>query len=162
MLVSKDSYFSGSMFIKGNLTIYGTQSVAYITSSQLNIATNLITVNTATPSVRFGGLAVYDSGSTGTGMTGSLLWDSQNNSWIYDNPSGSGNYDSSMVIMGPRNASALGSEQGLNCNYLIQGHGHHQKPRKDSPVHLPGGLRRLLSRRSPDEGHSPRPRQDLL
>ena len=123
--VTKDSYFSGSMFIKGNLTIYGTQSVAYITSSQLNIATNLITVNTATPSVRFGGLAVYDSGSTGTGMTGSLLWDSQNNSWIYDNPSGSGNYDSSMVIMGPRNASALGSEQGLNCNYLIQGHGHH-------------------------------------
>ena len=113
------------MFIKGNLTIYGTQSIAYITSSQLNIATNLITVNTATPAVRFGGLAVYDSGSTGTNMTGSLLWDSQNNSWIYDNPSGSGNYDSAMVIMGPRNASALGSEQGLSCNYLIQGHGHH-------------------------------------
>ena len=125
LLVNKDAYFSSSMFIKGNLTIYGTQSIAYITSSQLNIATNLITVNTATPSVRFGGLAVYDSGSTGTGMTGSLLWDSQNNSWIYDNPSGSDNYDSSMVIMGPRNASALGSEQGLNCNYLIQGHGHH-------------------------------------
>ena len=123
--VTKDAYFSSSMFIKGNLTIYGTQSIAYITSSQLNIATNLITVNTATPAVRFGGLAVYDSGSTGTGMTGSLLWDSQNNSWIYDNPSGSGNYDSAMVIMGPRNASALGSEQGLSCNYLIQGHGHH-------------------------------------
>ena len=125
LLVAKDSYFSSSMFIKGNLTIYGTQSIAYITSSQLNIATNLITVNTATPAVRFGGLAVYDSGSTGTGMTGSLLWDSQNNSWIYDNPSGSGNYDSAMVIMGPRNASALGSEQGLTCNYLVQGHGHH-------------------------------------
>lgn len=123
--VTKDAYFSSSMYIKGNLTIYGTQSVAYITSSQLNIATNLITVNTATPAVRFGGLAVYDSGSTGTGMTGSLLWDSQNNSWIYNNPSGSGNYDSSMVIMGPRNASALGSEQGLTCNYLVQGHGHH-------------------------------------
>lgn len=123
--VTKDAYFSSSMFIKGNLTIYGTQSVAYITSSQLNIATNLITVNTATPAVRFGGLAVYDSGSTGTNMTGSLLWDSQNNSWIYDNPSGSGNYDSAMVIMGPRNASALGSEQGLTCNYLVQGHGHH-------------------------------------
>lgn len=125
LLISKDAYFSGSMFIKGDLTIYGTQSIAYITSSQLNISTNLITVNTATPSVRFGGLAVYDSGSTGTGMTGSLLWDSQNNSWIYDNPSGSGNYDSAMVIMGPRNASSLGSEQGLTCNYLVQGHGHH-------------------------------------
>jgi hypothetical protein len=122
--VTKDAYISSSLYIKGNLTVYGTQSVSYITSSTLNISTNLITVNTNTPSVRFGGIAVQDSGST-AGLTGSLLWDSQNNSWLYDNPSGSGNYDSAMVIMGPRNSSALGSEQGLNCNYLIQGHGHH-------------------------------------
>ena len=122
--IKKDSYFSSSLYIKGNLTVYGTQSVSYITSSQLNISTNLITVNTSTPSVRFGGIAVQDSGST-SGLTGSLLWDSQNNSWLYNNPSGSGNYDSAMVIMGPRNSSALGSEVGLNCNYLVQGHGHH-------------------------------------
>lgn len=114
--VTKDSYFSGSMFIKGNLTIYGTQSVAYITSSQLNIATNLITVNTATPSVRFGGLAVYDSGSTGTGATGSLLWDSQNNGWVYQRESGS-TYAGGMLISGPRRAlgSNLGDEQGLTA-----------------------------------------------
>ena len=122
--IKKDSYFSSSLYIKGNLTVYGTQSVAYISSSTLNIGTNLITVNTSTPSVRFGGIAVQDSGST-SGLTGSLLWDSQNNSWLYDNPSGSGNYDSAMVIMGPRNSSTLGSEVGLNCNYLVQGHGHH-------------------------------------
>ena len=121
--VTKDSYFSSSLYIKGNLTVYGTQSVSYITSSALNISTNIITVNTATPSVRFGGLAVYDSGSTG--LTGSMLWDSQNNNWLYSNPTGSGNYDSAMVIMGPRNASALGNEQGLNCNYLVLGHGSH-------------------------------------
>ena len=114
--VTKDSYFSSSMFIKGNLTIYGTQSVAYITSSQLNIATNLITVNTATPSVRFGGLAVYDSGSTGTGATGSLLWDSQNNGWVYQRESGS-TYAGGMLISGPRRAlgSNLGDEQGLTA-----------------------------------------------
>jgi hypothetical protein len=122
--IKKDTYISSSLYIKGNLTVYGTQSVSYITSSQLNISTNLITVNTATPSVRFGGIAVQDSGSVG-GLTGSMLWDSQNNSWIYNNPSGSGNYDSAMVIMGPRNSSALGSEVGLSCNYLVQGHGHH-------------------------------------
>ena len=104
------------MYIKGNLTIYGTQSVAYITSSQLNIATNLITVNTATPSVRFGGLAVYDSGSTGTGATGSLLWDSQNNGWVYQRESGS-TYAGGMLISGPRRAlgSNLGDEQGLTA-----------------------------------------------
>ena len=122
--LKKDAYISSSLYIKGNLTVYGTQSVSYITSSQLNISTNIITVNTSTPSIRFGGLAVQDSGSAG-GLTGSLLWDSQNNSWLYNNPSGSGNYDSSLVIMGPRNSSTLGNEVGLSCNYLVQGHGHH-------------------------------------
>jgi len=122
--IKKDTYISSSLYIKGNLTVYGTQSVSYITSSQLNISTNIITVNTSTPSVRFGGLAVIDSGSA-SGLTGSMLWDSQNNNWIYSNPSGSGNYDSSMVIMGPRNSSTLGNEQGLSCNYLVLGHGSH-------------------------------------
>jgi hypothetical protein len=123
LLAKRDVYFSSSLYIKGDLIVYGTQSVEYITSSNLNISDNIITVNTATPSVRFGGLAVYDSGSTG--LTGSLLWDSQNNNWLYSNPTGSGNYDSSMVIMGPRNSSALGNEAGLTCNYLVQGHGSH-------------------------------------
>jgi hypothetical protein len=120
--VTKDAYISGTLYLN-NVTVYGTQSVNYITSSQLDISDNIINVNTATPNVRFGGLAVYDSGSTS--LTGSLLWDSQNNNWVYSNPSGSGNYDSSMVIMGPRNASTLGNEQGLNCNYLVLGHGSH-------------------------------------
>jgi len=120
--VTKDAYVSGTLYLN-NVTVYGTQSVNYITSSQLDISDNIINVNTATPNIRFGGLAVYDSGSTS--LTGSILWDSQNNNWIYSNPSGSGNYDSSMVIMGPRNASTLGNEQGLNCNYLVLGHGSH-------------------------------------
>ena len=116
LLVNKDAYFSSSMYIKGNLTIYGTQSIAYITSSQLNIATNVITVNTATPAVRFGGLSVYDSGSTGTGATGSLFWDSQNNGWVYQRESGS-TYSGGMLISGPRRAlgTNLGDEQGLTA-----------------------------------------------
>jgi hypothetical protein len=99
--------------------VFGTQSVAYISSSQLNIGTNLITVNTDTPSVRFGGLAVYDSGSTG--LTGSLLWDSQNNHWIYSNPSGS-SYSGGMFISGPR-TSTLGSETGTTSCALMMGQG---------------------------------------
>ncbi len=117
--VTKDAYFSSSMFIKGNLTVYGTQSVNFITSSQLNISTNLITVNTSTPSVRFGGLAVQDSGSTG--LTGSILWDSQENHWVYTNPSGS-SYSGGMFISGPR-ASSLGSEQGTTLNAIMKGQG---------------------------------------
>ena len=124
MRITKDMYVSGTAFFN-NVTVFGTQSVNYITSSQLNIATNIITVNTATPTVRFGGLAVYDSGSLGTGLTGSLLWDSQNNVWIYSNPSGSETYDSAMMLAGPRNSSGLGNEVGITTNALAKGNGSH-------------------------------------
>jgi hypothetical protein len=116
--VTKDAYISGTLYLN-NVTVYGTQSVCYITSSQLNIASNLITVNTATPSVQFGGLAVYDSGSSG--LTGSILWDSTNNHWVYSNPSGS-SYSGGMFISGPRSA-ALGSETGTTACMLLAGQG---------------------------------------
>ena len=122
---TKTSYFSSSVYIGGDLIIFGSQSVNYITSSQLNIADNIVTLNTASPAVRFGGIAVQDSGSFGTGLTGSLLWDSQTNNWIYSNPSGSGNYDSAMVMMGPQNSGALGSEVGLTLNAIPKGAGGH-------------------------------------
>jgi len=116
--VTKDAYISGTLYLN-NVTVFGTQSIAYISSSQLNIGTNIITVNTDTPSVRFGGLAVYDSGSTG--LTGSMLWDSQNNHWIYSNPSGS-SYSGGMFISGPR-TSTLGSETGTTSCMLLAGQG---------------------------------------
>jgi hypothetical protein len=116
--ITKDMYVSGTAYFN-NITVFGTQSVSYISSSQLNIGTNIISVNTDTPSIRFGGLAVYDSGSTG--LTGSILWDSQNNHWVYSNPSGS-SYSGGMFISGPRSA-ALGSEQGTTLNSLMKGQG---------------------------------------
>jgi hypothetical protein len=119
--VGKDAYVSGTLYLN-NLTVYGTQSVNYITSSQLDIADNIITVNTSTPQIRFGGIAVRDSGSEGTGLTGSLLWDSQNNHWIYSNPSGS-SYSGGMFISGPRNTGSIGDEQGTTFNALMKGMG---------------------------------------
>jgi hypothetical protein len=118
MRITKDLYVSGTSYFN-NITVFGTQSVAYISSSQLNIGTNIITVNTDVPAIRFGGLAVYDSGSTG--LTGSILWDSQANHWIYSNPSGS-TYSGGMFISGPRSA-ALGSEQGTTSCALMMGQG---------------------------------------
>jgi hypothetical protein len=116
--VTRDAYISGTLYLN-NVTVFGTQSVAYISSSQLNIGTNLITVNTDTPSIRFGGLAVYDSGSTG--LTGSILWDSETNHWIYSNPSGS-SYSGGMFISGPR-AASLGTEVGTTSCALMMGQG---------------------------------------
>ena len=123
MRITKDMYVSGTAFFN-NVTVFGTQSINYISSSQLNIASNIISVNTATPTVRFGGLAVYDSGSLGTGLTGSILWDSEDNQWIYSNPSGS-TYDSAVFLVGPRNSGVLGNEPGISCNFLSKGNGLH-------------------------------------
>ena len=119
MRVTRDAYISGTLYLN-NLTVYGTSSIQYITSSQLNIGANLITLNTDVPTIRFGGLSVYDSGSTK--LSGSLLWDSENNHWIYSNPSGS-EYDGGMLLSGPKNSSGLGNEQGINCNAIIKGQG---------------------------------------
>jgi hypothetical protein len=117
--VAKDSFVSGTAYFN-NITVYGTSSIEYITSSQVNIGSNVITVNTDTPAIRFGGLSVFDSGSTQ--LTGSLFWDSEKNHWIYSNPSGS-SYNSAMLMNGPRNTGSLGDEQGTLNNYIMKGQG---------------------------------------
>jgi hypothetical protein len=117
--VAKDSYVSGTAYFN-NITVYGTSSIQYITSSQVNIGSNIITVNTDTPAIRFGGLSVFDSGSTQ--LTGSIFWDSEKNHWIYSNPSGS-SYNSGMIMSGPRNSGSLGDEQGTTLNALMKGQG---------------------------------------
>ena len=113
---------SQDVTISGNLNVIGTASYAYITASQLNVQNNIISVNTNNPSVRFGGLTVVDSGSFGNSSTGSILWDSLYNRWIYSNPSGS-SYDGGMLISGPRNTSGLGNETGTTTNALMKGQG---------------------------------------
>ena len=118
---SDTASFSNNFTVLGNLTVYGTQSVQYITSSQLNISSNIITVNVGTPAIRFGGLSVYDSGST-AGATGSLFWDSQNNRWIYQQETGS-TYSGGMLMSGPRNFGGLGNEEGTTNNSLMKGQG---------------------------------------
>ena len=122
--VTRNAYLSSSLYVNGDLIIFGSQSVNYISSSQLDIADNIITVNTSTPTLRFGGLAVKDSGSLATGLTGSLLWDSQDNQWIYSNPSGS-EFDSAVFLVGPRNYGTIGNEVGITTNALVKGDGFH-------------------------------------
>jgi hypothetical protein len=139
--VAKDSFVSGTAYFN-NITVYGTSSIQYITSSQVNIGSNIITVNTDTPAVRFGGLAVFDSGSTQ--LTGSLFWDSEKNHWIYSNPSGS-TYNSAMLMNGPRNTGSLGDEQGTTNNALMKGQGgdhitSSQMIDDGTTVQIPGNL----------------------
>jgi hypothetical protein len=97
-----------------------------ITASAVSVGTNTIILNTATPILQFGGISVFDSGST-QGRSGSLLWNSINDHWINVNPSGSDEgYNSAMVINGPKNTGSLGNETGLTTNYIpvSQGEDH--------------------------------------
>lgn len=118
--VKGSSFISGTAYFN-DVVVYGTSSIEYITSSQIAIGTNLITLNTDTPSVRFGGISVFDSGSNNL-STGSLFWDSEKDKWIYSNPSGS-TYDGGMLISGPRNTSGIGNEVGTTSCALMMGQG---------------------------------------
>jgi hypothetical protein len=112
--------FSGSVFIASDLIVQGSSSIQYISASSVSIGTNIVQLNTATPSVRFAGVSVQDSGSS-AGVTGSILWDSLCNRWIYSNPSTIG-YSGGMLMSGPR-TSTLGTESPLTCNYIAKSGG---------------------------------------
>jgi hypothetical protein len=107
---------SGSLTITQNLTVLGSSSIQYITSSNLNIATNLVTVNTDSPSIRFGGFAVIDSGSSPQ-RSGSMLFDSVNDQWVFVHQSNT-DITSSLLIMGPETYNNLGNEANLTNNRI--------------------------------------------
>ena len=109
---------SGSLTITNDLIVFGSSSINYITSSQLNIGTNLITVNTNSPSVRFGGIAAIDSGSVPQ-RSGSLLFDSLNDQWIFVHNT-LGTITSSALIMGPETYNNVGNETTPTTNKLIK------------------------------------------
>jgi len=116
-IFSADQTITGSLYISANLVVQGSSSIQTISSSTLNIGTNLITVNTLNPSARFGGLSSIDSGSTG--LSGSILFDSITNQWIFQHQAVSGAAStSSIFITGPETSNALGSETTLTTNRI--------------------------------------------
>jgi hypothetical protein len=106
---------SGSMTVLNNLTVLGTASFLTVTSSNLDITGAFISVNVYEPLQRFGGIKVFDSGSSSA--TASLAWDSEHNHWIYQNVNGS-TYTGGMLISGPRNTGSLGDEPTLTLHRI--------------------------------------------
>lgn len=118
--VSQQASFASGVTVVGNLQVFGTSSFTYVTSSQLNVDNSFISVNVFEPAERFGGLKVYDSGSSTA--TASLAWDSLHNHWVYQNASGS-TYSGGMFIAGPRNTGSLGDEPTLTKWMVTRGDG---------------------------------------
>ena len=93
-----------------------TSSILYVTASTLDIGTNIISVNVGSPQ-RFGGLAVIDSGSGTPYRSGSILFDSQNNQWIFVHQTTAGGaVTSSVFIQGPQTFNNVGNETTLTTN----------------------------------------------
>ena len=116
-----DQTITGSLYISQNLIIAGSSSIQNISSSVLNIADNIITVNAINPSVRFGGLAVIDSGSSPQ-VSGSMLFDSVNNQWLFVHQN-QGTVTSSVLLMGPETYNNLGNETYITSNRLVKSTG---------------------------------------
>jgi hypothetical protein len=110
----RDTTVTGSLLVTQNLTVLGTASFTRVTGSEIIVGASTITLSTDDPVVRFGGILVIDSGSFGQDSTGSLLWDSEEDRWIYVIPSGSAEgYNSAILIGGPPNTGSIGNEPGL-------------------------------------------------
>jgi hypothetical protein len=109
---------TGSLYVSQDLIIAGSSSIQHISSSIVNIADNIITVNASNPSLRFGGLAVIDSGSSPQ-VSGSILFDSVENQWIFIHQN-QATVTSSMLIMGPETYDNVGNETHLTINRLVK------------------------------------------
>ena len=109
---------TGSLYISENLIVAGSSSIQHISSSIVNIADNIITVNAQNPAVRFGGLAVIDSGSSPQ-VSGSLLFDATENEWIFVHQN-QASVTSALLIMGPETFDDLGNEIHLTNNKLVK------------------------------------------
>ena len=93
--IGKDLHVSGSTFVYGDFTVFGSSSVVYISSSTVIINDNIIQLNAFFPFERYAGIEVFDSGSNQ--RSASLLWDGHNDNWITVDQ----NNNASNIIHGP-------------------------------------------------------------
>jgi len=118
-----DVVITGSLTITNDLTVIGSASITFISQSTLNIGTNIVNVSTFSPSVRFGGLTVADSGSS-PATSGSFLYDSQQDEFIFVHKGASATVTSSVFLLGPETYNSVGSETYLTQNRIPKGVGN--------------------------------------
>ena len=113
--------YSGSVYIANDLIVQGSSSIQYISASSVSIGTNIVQLNTANPSVRFAGLTIIDSGSIGG--SGSFLYDSVHDEFVFVHRGNGTNVTSSHFVLGPETFDNLGNELYLTSNIIPKGTG---------------------------------------
>jgi hypothetical protein len=112
---------TGSLYISQDLVVAGSSSIQNISSSRLDIGDNIIQLNVNQPALRFGGLAISDSGSAGG--SGSFLYDAVEDEFIFVHRGNGTNVTSSHFITGPETYDNLGNETYLTINRLPKASG---------------------------------------
>jgi hypothetical protein len=113
---------TGSLFISADLVVQGSSSLQNITASAVSIGTNIVSLNTANPAIRYAGLSIGDSGSVGG--SGSFLYDSVQDEMIFVHRGTSTVVTSSVTLMGPQTYDNLGTETYPTSNYIQKGTGN--------------------------------------
>ena len=107
------SFNSGSFnFISATSASFG--SVRTVTGSAVIIGEEYIILNSDSPTLRYAGVKVYDSGS---GLTGSFEWDSIDDNWFQVSTDG----QSAGMLTGVK--GTIGSEVYPSANTLLKGSG---------------------------------------
>ena len=120
---SSNNSFSGLQTFN-NVAINGTASIAYlrqVTGSAKVIGDAYIILNADTPTQRYAGVKVYDSGSSPI-STGSFQWDSENNDWFYEYEKDATDY--AVALFGPE-FSTKGTPTYPTSNVIQKGTGGH-------------------------------------
>jgi hypothetical protein len=134
---------TGSLYISQDLVVAGSSSIQNISSSNLVIGAAYVTLNTNTPSSRFAGINIIDSGSGGN--SGSFLYDAVQDEFIQVHKGNGLNVTSSHFVQGPQTYDNLGNETYLTNNRLTKGTGlehivDSQITDDGSTVSIPGAL----------------------
>ena len=120
---AENNSFSGLQTFN-NIAVNGTASVAYlqsVTGSAKIIGDAFIILNADTPTQRYAGVKVYDSGSSPI-STGSFQWDSENNDWFYEYEKDDTDY--AVALFGPEFATK-GTPTYPTTNTIQKGTGGH-------------------------------------
>jgi hypothetical protein len=113
---------TGSLYISSDLIVQGSSSLQNITASAVSIGTNIVNLNTANPAIRYAGLSIGDSGSIGS--SGSFLYDSVQDEFIFVHRGANTTVTSSVVLMGPQTYDSIGNETYLTSNRIPKGAGN--------------------------------------
>ena len=118
-----DNVFTGTQTFN-NIAVNGTGSFAYIesvTGSAKIIGDAFIILNADSPTERYAGIKVYDSGSSPI-STGSFQWDSVNNDWFYEYDKDATDY--AVALFGPE-FTTKGTPTYPTTNSIQKGTGGH-------------------------------------